>query len=112
MGGSPTFQASTGWLKIFQSRHGIRELEFQGEKLSSDSGAAENFKKYFLEFLTDEGYALNDVYNADETGFNLRSLLRKSLASKRESSAPGFKVSKERGTVMVCTNELMLSHYS
>lgn len=30
----------------------------------------------------------------------------KSLASKRESTAPGYKTSKERGTIMVCANSI------
>lgn len=33
--GPSNFQASTGWLKRFKSRHGIRELQIQGEKLSA-----------------------------------------------------------------------------
>lgn len=40
-----------------------------------------------------EGYTRNDVYNADETDINWNVLPRKSFASRRESSAPGYKVS-------------------
>lgn len=102
--GPADFKASTGWLKNFKSRHGIRELEVQGERLSSDPIAAEEFKHNLAEFLENENYSLDDVYNADETGFNWKSLPRKSLASKREKTAPGFKISKQRVTVMVCAN--------
>ena len=42
--GRSNFQASTGWLKRFKSRHGIRELQIEGEKLSADSSAAGLFK--------------------------------------------------------------------
>ncbi|GFT32961.1 jerky protein homolog-like [Trichonephila clavipes] len=52
----------------------------------------------------EEVYSRGDVYNVDETGVNWKALSRKSLASKRESTAPGFKVSKERVTAMVCAN--------
>ena len=76
-----------------------------------------HFKKLFLMWVWIDLYGLvsvsythldvykrQDVYNADETGINWRALPRKSLASRREQSAPGFKVSKERITAMVCAN--------
>lgn len=104
LGGPADFKASTGWLKNFKSRHGIRELNVQGEKLSSDSSAAEAFKTTFLNFVNSNGFDRDDVYNCDETGINWKALPRKSLASRRETAAPGFKVSKERITGMVCAN--------
>ncbi|GFT41831.1 HTH CENPB-type domain-containing protein [Trichonephila clavipes] len=52
----------------------------------------------------EEGYFRDDVYNVDETGVNWKALLRKSLAPKQESPAPGFKISKERVTDMGCAN--------
>ena len=51
-----------------------------------------------------EGYTRDDVYNADETGINWRALPKKSLAARKEATAPGFKTSKERITAMVCAN--------
>lgn len=45
LGGSRDFKASTSWLKNFKSRHSVRKLEVQGECLSSDSNAAERFKR-------------------------------------------------------------------
>ncbi|XP_026481172.1 jerky protein homolog-like [Ctenocephalides felis] len=35
-GGPPDFQASAGWLKRFKSRHGIRDLQNEGEKFLTD----------------------------------------------------------------------------
>ncbi|GFY69408.1 HTH CENPB-type domain-containing protein [Trichonephila inaurata madagascariensis] len=53
----------------------------------------------------EEGYSRDDVYKVDETRENWKALQqKKSLASKRESTAPGFKVNKERVTAMVCAN--------
>jgi len=51
-----------------------------------------------------EGYTRNDIYNADESGINWKALPRKSLASCHESSAPGYKFSKDRITAIVCAN--------
>ncbi|KAG5899154.1 hypothetical protein JTB14_028991 [Gonioctena quinquepunctata] len=41
------FKASNGWLRNFKFRHGVRELDLAGEKLSADSAAAENFIEKF-----------------------------------------------------------------
>ncbi|GFS60000.1 tigger transposable element-derived protein 1 [Trichonephila inaurata madagascariensis] len=101
LGGSADFKASTGW---FKSRHGIRELQIEGESLSGNKTSAYKFKVTLLQQVEEEGYSRDDVYNVDETGVNWKALPRKSLASKRESTAPGFKISKERGTAMVCAN--------
>ncbi|GFY76823.1 jerky-like protein [Trichonephila inaurata madagascariensis] len=51
-----------------------------------------------------EVYCRDDVYNVEETEVNWKALPRNSMASKRESIAPGFKVSKEHVTAMVCAN--------
>lgn len=104
LGGSEDFKASTGWLQKFKSRHGIRELKIQGESLSADSNAAEKFKETFSAFVKKEELSEDDVYNADETGLNWKALPRKSLASRKENAACGFKVSKERVTIMTCAN--------
>ncbi|GFY50029.1 jerky-like protein [Trichonephila inaurata madagascariensis] len=90
-----------GYLK---SHHVIRELQIKGESLSGHKNSAHQFKETFLQSVEEEGYSRDDVYNVDETGVNWKALPRKSLASKRESTAPGFKVSKERVTTMVCAN--------
>ncbi|KAL4126596.1 hypothetical protein QTP88_010808 [Uroleucon formosanum] len=41
---------------------------------------------------------------SDETGLNWKALSSKSLVSQREATAPGYKLSKDRVTVMVCAN--------
>ncbi|XP_008183146.1 jerky protein homolog-like [Acyrthosiphon pisum] len=102
--GPEDFKANSGWLHKFKSRHEIRELQIQGESLSADSSSAENFKQIFQLFVEKEGYSQDSVYNADESGLNWKALPRKSLASCQEHAARGFKVSKERVTIMTCAN--------
>lgn len=104
LNGPLDFKASSGWLSKFKQRHGIRQLDVQGESLSGDAVASEAFVKTFKETVVNAGFSRDDVYNADETGVNWRSLPRKSLASRNETRAPGYKVSKDRVTAMVCAN--------
>lgn len=64
----------------------------------------EQFKKTFQSFLEEEELTRDDVYNADETGLDWKSLPKKSLVSRQESAARDFKVSKEKVTAMTCAN--------
>ncbi|KRZ72713.1 Jerky -like protein-like [Trichinella papuae] len=89
---------SSGWLRNFKSRHGIRELKIHGEKLSADNESAENFT------ATKEGYDLDFVYNADETGLVWKCLPKTSLVSMTEKTASGFKSFMEKVTLLCCAN--------
>jgi hypothetical protein len=104
LNGPEDCKTSSGWLHKFKSRHGIRELHIQGELLSADSSSAENFKQTFQLFVEKEGYSQDSVYNADESGLFWKALPRKSLVSCQEHTARGFKVSKERITIMTCND--------
>ncbi|MFS1564304.1 MAG: hypothetical protein ACL7AX_13000 [Candidatus Arsenophonus phytopathogenicus] len=104
LNGPKDFKASTGWLRNFKARHGIRELEIQGEKMSSDTISAANFVATFRAKIEEENYDPDFLYNADETGLCWKALPNRTLASRRESAAPGHKTSKDRITVMTCSN--------
>ncbi|KAK9751248.1 Tc5 transposase DNA-binding domain [Popillia japonica] len=94
LNGPKDFKASSGWLKDFKNRHGIRELDVQEEKLSSDLAAGIAYKGKFVKEALKNCYSRDDIYNADtdaETGINWRALPRKSLASRRDKPASGFK---------------------
>lgn len=98
------FKASSGWLTRFKNRYGIRELTIQGEKLSADNEAADIFTKEFKLFIEKENLDHRQIYNADETGLYWKCLPSRTLAMKKEIQAPGRKASKERVTVLMCSN--------
>ena len=99
-----SFVASNGWLQRFKARHGIRELKIQGKKLSGDTDAVECFKKEFEQIVERHQLTPSQIYNADETGLNWKCLPTKTLAAASERSAPGYKSSKERITILYCAN--------
>ena len=74
------FKASTGWLQRFKQRHGIRQLRLQGETLSADTAAAEEFVKSFQEYIEEHQLSMNQVFNCDETGLYWRLLPNKTLS--------------------------------
>lgn len=102
--GDADFTASDGWLDRWKKRYGIRQLSICGEKLSSNVQEMEQFKKKFQEFIKLESLTGDQIFNCDETGLNFKMLPTKSLASKTEAAAPGYKRSKERVTILACSN--------
>lgn len=87
------FVASEGWKWRFCQRHGIRQLSLQGEKMSADSDAGDEFIKSFPKFVKEGDYSLDQIFNCDETGLNFRLLPTKTLAQFFEKSADGRKKS-------------------
>ena len=98
------FTASKGWLWRFCKCHGIRELSFQGEKLSADATAIDPCKRKLHEVMGKEGLTLEQLYNCDETELYYRMMQAKTLASRYENGAEGMKKQKDRVTLMERSN--------
>ena len=98
------FKASSGWLAKFKARHGIRKLSCEGESLSASSDDVEPFKIRLSNIIEEEGYTMHQLFNCDETGLNWKMLQDTTLADGSERSARGFKVSKERVTLLATAN--------
>lgn len=58
------------------------------------------FKDEFEVLIKDGDLSSQQIFNCDETDLNYRMLPTKTLASKKETSAPGFKWSKDRVTLI------------
>ena len=73
LNGSANFKASSGWLHHFKKRHGIPELEVQGDKLYLYHGAAQTFRLKFYNMVVKNSFSRDNMYNADETSINWKS---------------------------------------
>lgn len=104
LGGKSTFKASNGYLHCFKQRHGIRQLNVEGEKLSADIEKGKVFTETLREFIQKEQLTAEQIYNCDETGLYWKALPTKTLAAASENSAPGRKQMKQRVTVLACAN--------
>ncbi|GFV00757.1 tigger transposable element-derived protein 6 [Trichonephila clavipes] len=95
------FCGSTGWLDRFRNRHGIvyRQISREAEAVNEDD--ISSWKNVLPSLLQD--YAPEDVYNADEFGLFFKLMPDKSFVFKNET-CHGGKLSKERLTVLACTN--------
>ena len=90
------------WLHLWKNRHGIRQLRICGEKLSSDTSAAEAFKSMFQDIVNSLELSNEQIYNCDETGLFFKMLPSKTLVCKNDRHAPGFKLSTDHVTVLAC----------
>ena len=93
---------SNGWISRWKVRHNIKYKTVCGENASVDMETCANWKQSVL-MPTLKCYRTDDVYNADETGLYWRVLPNKMHAIAGEICT-GDKKSKERVTILVCTN--------
>ena len=93
---------SVGWLRNFKQRHGIRRLKAQGERQSADHDAAKNLSEEFRRLIREHNVSTEQVYNADETALFWRCLPTSTLSAYTEREAVGFKVNKDRVTLLPC----------
>ena len=94
------FKASDGWLAKFKKGHGLRNLQGKGKKASANKEESDAFVVKFEQFLIDNVYELDDVYNGDEGGFMFRSLPNQTLVTANEKEAAEYKPIKDRLTFM------------
>lgn len=72
--------------------------------MSGDKDTAEKFVAEFNNFVTAENLLPEQIFNGDESGLYWKCLPLKTLAFQKEKNAPGHKSSKERLTIMTCSN--------
>ena len=92
-------QFSVGWLDGFKNRKDVRFKQAEGEKLSADFDAAENWIKTEWPKLRQE-YEPSQIYNTDETGLYYRGLPNKSMV-QGNAKVSGGKLPKNRISVLV-----------
>lgn len=79
-------------------------MNFTGESASADREAAEKFSPELKKLIAEKGYVPDQIFNADETGLFWKRMPSRTWISKEERRAPGFKVAKDRFTLLLCAN--------
>ena len=99
--GHDEFTASNGWLHSFQKRHNIKQAVLSGEAADVQQTTVDEWCQRLPTIY--QGYALKDVFNADETCLFYRTLPERSLVAKGDG-CHGGKKAKDRITVLlVCS---------
>lgn len=99
-----TFEASQGWFERFKVRANLHSIALKGEAASADITAAERYPTELKALIHEGGYDPKQVFNVDETGLFWKRLPNRTFISKTEKSAPGFKASKDRLTLLLGGN--------
>ena len=94
--GYPEFKASSGWLTRFKERNNLSQHKLCGESADVPEATVYSWKERLGSIIS--GYAMQDIWNMDETGCFYRALPDKSLSEKAKK-CKGGKKSKERSTV-------------
>ena len=94
--GYPEFKASSGWLTRFKERNNLSQHKLWGESADVPEATVYSWKERLGSIIS--GYAMQDIWNMDETGCVYRALPDKSLSEKAKK-CKGGKKSKERLTV-------------
>ncbi|XP_058810027.1 tigger transposable element-derived protein 1-like [Phymastichus coffea] len=98
------FNASKGWFGNFKTRYSLHSLKFSGESASTDHEAARHFPPILQETISEKKYVLDQIFNCDETGLFWKRMPNRTWIAKEEKRAPGFKVAKDRFTLLFCAN--------
>lgn len=99
--GATDFKASVGWLDKFKLRHSISWKSVSGEGGSVDDDVVTEWTGKLKDLCAD--YDPKNIFNCDETGLFFKALPDKTMSLKNEK-CHGGKISKERLTVLLCTN--------
>ncbi|GFW22916.1 tigger transposable element-derived protein 1 [Trichonephila clavipes] len=76
----------------------------QGECATADEGAAKIFPAELAKNIEDGDYSADQVFNADEIGLYWKKLPNRTYIAKDEKTASGHKASKDRVTLLLCSN--------
>ncbi|GFV61308.1 tigger transposable element-derived protein 1 [Trichonephila clavipes] len=98
------FSASKGWLTGFLKRNALHNIKITGESATADEGAAKIFPEELAKIIEDGDYSADQVFNADETGLYWKKMPNRTYIAKDEKTASGHKASKDRVTLLLCSN--------
>lgn len=99
------FTASRGWFDRYKKRSNLRGVvKMSGEAASADSEAANIFIENFRAIVEEGGYLPQQIFNVDETGLFWKRMPTRTYISMEEKSIPGFKMAKDRMTLLLGGN--------
>ena len=98
------FLASRGWFEKFKNRHNLHNIKMKGEAASADADAANEYPNTLKKIIERGGYLPEQDFNVDETGLYWKRMPDRTFISRNEKFASGYKVSKERLTLLFGAN--------
>ncbi|GFU95931.1 tigger transposable element-derived protein 1 [Trichonephila clavipes] len=97
------FSVSKGWLSGFLKRNALH-IKITGESAIADEVAPKIFPEELAKIIENGDYSADQVFNADETGLYWKKMSNRTYIAKDEKTASGHKASKDRVTLLLCSN--------
>ena len=99
-----TFSASHGWFAHSKKRANLHLMVVIREAASADKATAECFPQELKKIIEKEGYSTKQIFNVGKTGLLWKKIPEKTYISCEEKTMLGFKVAKDRLTLMLGRN--------
>nr|XP_022919259.1 tigger transposable element-derived protein 1-like [Onthophagus taurus] len=100
----PDFVASKGWFDRSKKRFSLQNLKIQGESTSADSEAAKSIRKSWKKLFNRVDIHHIRFLTQMKPAFGGKKMPKRTFISKKEKTAPGVKVAKDRLTLLMCSN--------
>ncbi|GFY32538.1 tigger transposable element-derived protein 1 [Trichonephila clavipes] len=99
------FSASKGWLTGFLKRNTLHNIKITGESATAEEGAAKIFPEELAKIIEDGDYSAEIKYlKLMKQDFIRKKLPNRTYIAKDEKTASGHKASKDRVTLLFCSN--------
>jgi hypothetical protein len=92
------------WHVGFCQRFGLKSLAISGNKATANVEAVIPFKQQLAAIIEEFGLSLDDLYNADEFGYQYLNLPKRTMAAECETEASGGVKFSQKVTVLPCCN--------
>ncbi|XP_048474297.1 tigger transposable element-derived protein 1-like [Rhincodon typus] len=99
-----SFSASSGCFAGFKDHYAFHNTKLCGEAASADEERVMTFPPIVKKLIEEEGSNLDQIFSLFEAGLYWKKMPSKTYISKTEAQAPGFKVAKDRMTVLLGAN--------
>jgi hypothetical protein len=99
------FTASNGWLSGWKICHRVSQVSIEREPRSKNSVVAAEFCETLHQMIDECECNEEQLYSSDETALYYRMLPTKFLDINKSAAKCSMKISKERVTLLFCTNK-------